>query len=49
VPAERGRAADLRRLARDLAPIGLACGVLVVILIVALLVVIAMWFGIPGT
>jgi hypothetical protein len=45
VPADRGRGDDLRRLARDLAPIGAACLVTVVILIVALIVVIGVWFG----
>ena len=45
MPADRGRGAELRRLARDLAPIGLACLVTVLILIVALVVVVGVWFG----
>ena len=40
VPADRGRGAELRRLAREYAPIGLACLVTVLILIVALVVVV---------
>jgi hypothetical protein len=45
VPAEHGRRAELRRLARDLAPIGAACLVTVLILIVALVAVVGIWFG----
>ncbi len=45
VPADRGRRAELGRLARDLAPIGAACLVTVLILIVALVAVVGIWFG----
>ncbi len=45
MPADPGRRAELRRLARDLAPIGVACLVTVLILIVALVAVVGVWFG----
>ena len=46
--ADRTRTRELKKFMRDIAPIGVACGVLVLILIVALLVVIVMWFGSSG-